>query len=100
MAIEHFLVAANLAEDEPHIRAMSHIYVARISDIMGEREAAIEHYNQAKQVGDPAPRTQQLIAEGLNQQFQSPAEADEPEDELDAAPEDESVRTPAPVPLN
>ena len=106
LAIEHFLVAANLAEDEPHIRAMSHIYVARISDIMGEREAAIEHYNQAKQVGDPAPRTQQLIAEGLNQQFQSPrqlseeAEADEPEDELDAAPEDESVRTPAPVPLN
>jgi tetratricopeptide (TPR) repeat protein len=106
LAIEHFLVAANLAVDEPHIRAMSHIYVARISDIMGERDAAIEHYNQARQVGDPAPRTQELIAEGLNQQFQSPrqlseeAEDEDPEDDPDAEPKDESVRAPAPLPLN
>lgn len=106
LAIEHFLVAANLAVEEPHIRAMSHIYVARISDIMGERDAAIEHYNQAQQVGDPAPRTQELIAEGLNQQFQSPrqlsqeAENDDPADDLDSAPADESVRTPSPIPLN
>lgn len=106
LAIEHFLVAADLAVDEPHIRAMSHIYVARISDIMGERDAAIEHYNQAQQVGDPAPRTQELIAEGLSQQFQSPrqlseeAEEEELEEDLDAAPRDESIRTPGPVPLN
>ncbi len=105
LAIEHFLVAANLAAEEPHIRAMSHIYVARISDIMGERDVAIEHYNQAQQVGDPAPRTQELIAEGLSQQFQSPrqlsqeAEDDEPENDLDSTPPDESVRTPAPLPL-
>jgi tetratricopeptide (TPR) repeat protein len=103
LAIEHFLVASNLAGEEPHIRAMSHIYVARISDIMGERDAAIEHYNQAQQVGDPAPRTQQLIADGLNQQFQSPrqlsqdAEDDEPEDDLDSAPEGETIPAPAPV---
>jgi tetratricopeptide (TPR) repeat protein len=106
LAIEHFLVAANLAVEEPHIRAMSHIYIARISDIMGERDAAIEHYNQAQQVGDPAPRTQELIAEGLSQQFQSPrqlseeAEEDDLENELDSPPSDESIRTPAPVPLN
>jgi hypothetical protein len=85
---------------------MSHIYVARISDIMGERDAAIEHYNQAQQVGDPAPRTQELIAEGLSQQFQSPrqrtqeAEDDDPDDDLDLAPEDKSTLTPAPLPLN
>ncbi len=106
LAIEHFLVAANLAVDEPHIRAMSHIYVARISDIMGERDAAIEHYNLAQQVGDPAPRTQELITEGLNQQFQSPrqqseqAEEEASEGDPDAAPRDESLRTPAPLPLN
>lgn len=106
LAIEHFLVAADLAADEPHIRAMSYIYVARISDIMGEREAAIEHYNLAQQVGDPAPRTQELIAEGLSQQFQSPrqlsqeAEDEDLEGDLDTEPADESVRTPAPVPLN
>jgi hypothetical protein len=85
---------------------MSHIYVARISDIMGERDAAIEHYNQAQQVGDPAPHTQELIAEGLNQQFQSPrqlseeAEDEDPDADLDAEPRDESVRTPAALPLN
>jgi hypothetical protein len=73
---------------------------------MGERDAAIEHYNQARQVGDPAPRTQELIAEGLNQQFQSPrqlseeAEDEDPEDDPDAEPKDESVRAPAPLPLN
>ena len=106
LAIEHFLVAANLALDEPHIRAMSHIYVARISDIMGERNTAIEHYNQAQQVGDPSERTQELIAEGLNQQFQSPRQLSEEtqeedvEDDLDAEPRDESVRTPEPLPLN
>ncbi len=112
LAIEHFLTAANLALDEPHIRAMSYIYVARISDIMGERDAAIEHYNLAQQVGDPAPRTQELIAEGLSQQFQSPRQlsqdaadaeqaADEDlEDTPDSDPAGESVRTPAPVPLN
>jgi tetratricopeptide (TPR) repeat protein len=102
LAIEHFLVAANLAVEEPHIRAMSHIYVARISDIMGERDAALEHYNQAQQVGDPAPRTQQLIAEGLNQQFQSPRQLSQEaeDDDLESAPEDESISSPAPVPLN
>ena len=105
LAIEHFLVAANLAAEEPHIRAMSHIYVARISDIMGEREAAIDHYNQAQQVGDPAPRTQELIAEGLSQQFQSPRQQsqeaeDEDLDDPDPTAEDETVRTPAPLPLN
>jgi hypothetical protein len=47
-----------------------------------------------------------LIAEGLSQQFQSPrqlseeAEEDDLENELDSPPSDESIRTPAPVPLN
>jgi tetratricopeptide (TPR) repeat protein len=72
LAIEHFLASTTIAQEFPHIRAMSHIYVARISDIMGEREQALKQYNLAQAVGDTTPRTQQLINEGLNDQFQSP----------------------------
>lgn len=89
LAIEHFLASTTIAQEYPHIRAMSHIYVARISDIMGEREQAVKQYNLAQAVRDPAPRTQELIDEGLSEQFQSPrqqaegAERKDPELELE-----------------
>lgn len=90
LAVEHFRTASNLADEYPHIRAMSHIYAARISDIMGEREQALEQYNLAKAAGDPDPRTQELIAAGLLEQFQSPRQQAGEDAELDDdADEDE-----------
>jgi tetratricopeptide (TPR) repeat protein len=91
LAIEHFLASTTIAEEFPHIRAMSHIYVARISDIMGERDQALEQYKLAEAVGDSTPRTQELIKQGLDEQFQSPRqqaeEAAEQELETEVEPQ-------------
>jgi tetratricopeptide (TPR) repeat protein len=88
LAIEHFLASTTIAQEFPHIRAMSHIYVARISDIMGEREQALEQYNLAQAVGDTTPRTQELIDQGLSDQFQSPRQvAEEAAESAEEEPE-------------
>lgn len=86
LAIEHFLASTTIADEFPHIRAMSHIYVARISDIMGERDQALEQYSLAQAVGDTTPRTQELISAGLAQQFQSPRQQAEDEVGKDIEP--------------
>ncbi len=71
LAREHFLEAAELAED-PHLEAMAHIYIARIEDVVGNREQAVEHYKLALNAGDPSPRTRQLAEQGIAAPFRRP----------------------------
>ena len=76
LAREHFLDAAEWSDD-PHLRAMSHIYVGRIEDIVGNREEAIRHYRLALEAGDSAERTRQLAEQGLEAPFRRPRSAAE-----------------------
>ena len=81
LAREHFLRAARLADDDPHIRAMSHLYVGRIEDIVGNREQAIEHYKLALEAGDPSERTREMARQGIDAPFTRPREEAEPPQE-------------------
>ena len=81
LAREHFSYAARLAEDDPHIRAMSHIYIARIEDIVGNREQAVEHYRLALETGDNSENVKQLAEKGLAAPFRSPRQQREAEEE-------------------
>lgn len=67
---------------DPHLEAMSHVYMGRVEDIMGNRDEAVEHYRQALAAGDPSERTRQLAQKGLDEPFGRPGE-EEP-----AAPEE------------
>ncbi len=72
LAREHFLRAAELAEDDPHIRAMSHLYIGRIEDIVGNREQAVVHYKLALDAGDPSPHTREMAQKGIDAPFSRP----------------------------
>ena len=71
LAREHFLEAAELADD-PHLRAMAHIYVGRIEDVVGNREQAVQHYKLALDAGDPSQRTRELAEQGIAAPFRRP----------------------------
>ncbi|MEZ5392366.1 MAG: hypothetical protein R2724_05690 [Bryobacterales bacterium] len=58
LARENFLEAAELADD-PHLKAMAHIYIGRIEDVVGNREQAVLHYKLALDSGDPSQRTRE-----------------------------------------
>lgn len=73
LAREHFVHAAEQTEDA-HIRAMSHLYLGRIEDIVGNRDQAVEHYKLALEAGDDSPRTRELAEAGLNAPFARPQE--------------------------
>ncbi len=68
LAREHFEKAI-ASTDDTHIRAMSHVYIARIEDLVGNREQAVEHYRSALAVGDPSPRVRELAESGLKEAF-------------------------------
>jgi tetratricopeptide (TPR) repeat protein len=68
LAREHFLRAIDSSEDT-YIRAMSHVYIARIEDIVGNREQALEHYQLALDAGDPSPRVRDLAEGGIKEPF-------------------------------
>jgi tetratricopeptide (TPR) repeat protein len=76
VAREHFIDAAAMAED-PHLKAMSHIYIGRIEDVVGNRERAIEQYRLALEAGDPSERTKQLAERGLAAPFARPGSEQE-----------------------
>ena len=70
------------SQPDPHLKAMSHIYMGRVEDIMGNRDEAVEHYRQALAAGDPSERTRQLAQKGIDGPFGRPAE-DESEEQED-----------------
>ena len=68
LALEHFSAAAGQADDT-RIRAMSHIYMGRIQDILGNRVQAEWHYQSALDSGDPSPIIRRFGEEGLERPF-------------------------------
>ena len=68
LALEHFASAADTSDDA-RIRAMSHIYMGRIQDILGNRELAEEHYRSALDSGDTSPIVRKFGEEGLERPF-------------------------------
>jgi tetratricopeptide (TPR) repeat protein len=78
LAREHFLEVAETAAD-PHLKAMAHIYLGRIEDVVGNRDQAVKHYKLALDVGDPSQRTRELAEQGIASPFHRPgAEEREP----------------------
>ena len=68
LALEHFANAAEQANDA-RIRAMSHVYMGRIQDILGYRDLAVEHYQSALDSGDTSPIVRGFAEQGLNEPF-------------------------------
>ena len=77
LALEHFADAAEMAEG-PRIRAMSHIYIGRIQDILGNRDLAVKHYQSALDSGDTSPIVRRFGEQGLAVPFTG-AEEDQPD---------------------
>jgi tetratricopeptide (TPR) repeat protein len=93
LALE-YLHEALESDPDPAIESMSHVYIARIEDIMGNREQAVEHYRLALAVtGIPEP-ARQLAEKGLQEQFQSPRQQQEAVEEEDE--ENEPAEEPLP----
>jgi tetratricopeptide (TPR) repeat protein len=76
LAIEYFHEALE-ADPDPAIESMSHVYIARIEDIMGNREQAVEHYRLALAVTGIPEAARQAAEKGLQEQFQSPRQQQE-----------------------
>lgn len=70
-AKELFAEALDAAPD-PHVQAMSHIYLGRIEDLFGSREQAVLHYREALAAGDNTPGTREAAEKGLQESFASP----------------------------
>lgn len=60
------------ATSDPKLKAWSHIYLGRISDINDEREEALKHYKAALESGDASPEIKAAAERGLQQPFQPP----------------------------
>lgn len=76
LALEHFASAAGSSGDA-RIRAMSHIYMGRIQDILGNRELAEGHYRSALESGDTSPIVKRFGEEGLAAPFTGVEDEDE-----------------------
>ena len=61
------------AQPDPHVQAMSHIYLGRIEDLFGSREEAVNHYKEALAAGDTTPGTREAAEKGLKESFASPS---------------------------
>jgi tetratricopeptide (TPR) repeat protein len=57
---------------DTHIVAWSHIYLGRIADIQGERDAALTHYKAALGAGDPQQQTKEAAQRGINKAYEPP----------------------------
>ena len=60
---------------------MSHVYIGRIEDIVGNRRQALAHYQLALDVGHPSPRVRELAEGGLKRPFGAPNDEEEDQDE-------------------
>jgi len=102
LAREFFQQALESAPD-PAIEAMSRVYIGRIEDITGNREEALRQYRLALEVrGIPGP-ARELAEKGLHEQFQSPRQQQETEQQdpelEEAEPAEEPAEEPTPKPL-
>ena len=69
LAQEYF--SRTLASDsaEPAMRVWSHVYLGRIYDLQCEREAALEQYRSATELGDNTQGAQAAAARGIAEPF-------------------------------
>lgn len=68
IARDYFTQAATQSSD-PHIKSWAHIYLGRMLDREGERDAAKVEYTAALEAGDPAPETRAAAQKGLDEAF-------------------------------
>jgi tetratricopeptide (TPR) repeat protein len=94
LALEYFQRALESTPDSA-IEAMSHVYIGRIEDIMGNREQALRHYRLALEVRGIPSAARELAEKGLQEQFQSPRQQQDSDPDEPEAPEPEA---PAPGP--
>jgi len=85
LAREYFQRVIESEKPDPHLLAMSHIFLGRIDDLMGNREEAVKHYQEALAAGDPSERTRQLAEKGLREGFQAPRGGEETSPEAGAS---------------
>jgi tetratricopeptide (TPR) repeat protein len=78
LARENFTEVSETAAD-PHLKAMAHIYIGRIEDVVGNREQAVMHYKLALDSGDPSQRTRDLAEQGISSPFRRPQAEQEQE---------------------
>ncbi len=69
LAAEYFNRTLESQSAEPSMRVWSHIYLGRIYDLQCEREAALEQYGLARDVGDDTQGAQTAAAGGIEQPF-------------------------------
>ena len=58
---------------EPKVVAWSHIYLGRISDLQEDRDAALDHYRAALNVGGSLPEVKAAAERGLQQPYEPPS---------------------------
>ncbi len=84
------------SDPDPYVRAMSHVYIARISDVMGLREQAVEHYQLALAVQGMPDRARNLAQKGLDEAFGSPRQQQQQADaEAETGEDDEENEVPS-----
>lgn len=76
LALEHFAAATEDGGDT-RIQAMSHIYMGRIQDLLGNRELALGHYQSALDTGDTSPVIRAFGEQGLAEPFTGVEEDEE-----------------------
>ncbi len=64
---------AILVAREPKVVAWSHVYLGRIFDLQENREAAIEHYQEAMKKGGGLPEIKAAAQRGLDEPYEPPA---------------------------
>ncbi len=80
MAKQYFTqVAASNAD--PHLKAWSHIYLGRMLDMEGNREAAQAEYAAALAAGDSSAETRAAAEKGMQEEF-APAGRESPPQEI------------------
>jgi tetratricopeptide (TPR) repeat protein len=70
-AKQYFTQAAAIASD-PRTKAWSHIYLGRILDLEGNRDAAMVQYSAALSVGTLSAEAKAAAEQGLQKQFAAP----------------------------
>jgi hypothetical protein len=71
-ARNYFLRALDVAR-EPKVVAWSHIYLGRIFDLQEDRDAALDHYRAALNVGGTLPEVKAAAERGMQQPYEPPA---------------------------
>lgn len=73
-ARDNFQKAIETAKD-PKVIAWSHVYLGRICDLKEQREAAMNEYRAALNVGATLPEVKEAAERGLQQAYEPPAKA-------------------------